>query len=50
MEQAETKILIIDRAIEEINRILAFEDPESKDDREEDFSMEKIWTSPFLQL
>lgn len=40
MEQAETKILIVDRAIEEINRILSFDDT-VKDDREEDFSIDK---------
>lgn len=37
MEQAETKILIIDQAIEEINRILAYDESQEKEDREEDF-------------
>ena len=30
MEQAETKILIIDQAIEEINRILTYDDEQEK--------------------
>ena len=43
MEQAETKILAIDQAIEEISRILASEDSPEKEEREEDFEMEKFW-------